>query len=408
MPLTALEHLPQEELLARHARARQLLARHAPKAGGLLVTSPLNIYYLTGTLGTGVFWLPLNGKPVLCLRKGLGRALVESPLQDPCADGSAYGRIESFRSFKELVGLCAPLPAVVGVDMNSCTWAQAEMLRARLPGVDFVAGDAALIRSRMIKSPWELRKLHLAGARHARCLQELMPQHIRPGMSEREIGLVVLHLFMEHGHSGLVRQSGPNETFLGYVSAGENGMYPTGFDGPLGNRGMHPAVPHLGDAGTVWKDLLSVDLGFVLEGYNTDKTVTCWAGPLPDSVKTAFDACMNILDRVSENLRPGAIPSQLWEQALTMAASAGYAETFMGAGPERVRFLGHGIGLEVDEFPVLAKGFDEPLEEGMVLALEPKIAIPGLGMVGVEETYALGREKTVSLTGENNLILFDR
>lgn len=406
MTLTALEHLPLEEMLSRHARTRQLLAEHAPKAGGLLVTLPLNIYYLTGTLGTGVFWLPLDGAPVLCLRKGLGRALVESPLQAPCADGCAYGRIESFRSFKELEELCAPLTAVMAVDMNGFTWAQAELLRSRLPGVQFVAADKALARARMIKSPWELRKLHLAGARHALCLQELLPQRIRPGMTEREIGLAALHLFMEHGHSGLVRQSDANETFLGYVSAGESGLYPTGFDGPLGSRGMHPSTPYLGDAGTVWKNLLTLDLGFVLEGYNTDKTVTCWAGPLQDDVKAAFDCSKYILERISEVLLPGAIPSELWEQAQMMAASAGYAHTFMGAGPERVRFLGHGIGLEVDEFPVLAKGFDEPLKAGMVLALEPKIAIPGLGMVGVEDTFAVGANKTVSLTGSNDLILF--
>lgn len=402
MTITAQERLPQEEMRSRHARTRQLLARHAPTAGGLLVTSPLNIYYLTGTLGTGVFWLPQEGHPVLCLRKGLLRGKVESPLED---EG---GRIESFRSFKELGELCAPLPVVMAVDMNACTWAQSELLRTRLPGINFVAADTALARARMVKSPWELRKLQLAGARHGLCMQELLPKQIHPGMSEREIGLAVLHLFMEHGHSGLVRQSGANETFLGYVSAGENGLYPTGFDGPLGNRGMHPAVPHLGDAGTMWNDLLTVDLGFVLEGYNTDKTVTCWAGPLPDSVKAAFDVCKHILERVGEASRPGAIPSQLWEQALSLASAAGYAETFMGAGPERVRFLGHGIGLEVDEFPVIAKGFDEPLAAGTVLALEPKIAIPGLGMVGVEETFAVGEEKTVSLTGESNLLLFDR
>jgi Xaa-Pro aminopeptidase len=61
----------------------------------------------------------------------------------------------------------------------------------------------------------------------------------------------------------------------------------------------------------------------------------------------------------------------------------------MGFGGRRVQFLGHGIGLEVDEMPVIASGFDEPLEEGMTIALEPKKGIEGVGMVGIENTFVV-------------------
>lgn len=401
MDITALEHMPAEELHSRHSRLRAELAAHTPKAGGILVSSPLSIYYLTGTLATGLFWLPLDGKPLLGVRRGLERARVESSLIE------VGGQVEPYRSYTDLLALCGTLPKTVAVDMNGFSWSQSELLRSRLTCVErFVPGDTALSRTRMIKSEWERKKLRLAGARHAHCLLELTPERIRPGMTEREIGIIVLNTFFEHGHCGLMRLAASNEIYMGHICAGESGLYPTGFDGPLGNKGMHPAVPYMGDAGTVWKDLLTIDANFVLEGYNTDKTVTFWAGDMPDIARRAYDCCRHIELRTAEAMRPGAIPSTLWHEAQKMAAAAGFADTFMGVGPERVRFLGHGIGLQVDEFPVMADRFDEPILPGMVMAIEPKIALPGLGMVGVEDTYEITEQGAACLTGDNRLVTF--
>ncbi len=74
---------------------------------------------------------------------------------------------------------------------------------------------------------------------------------------------------------------------------------------------------------------------------------------------------------------------------------------FMGYGNRRVRFLGHGIGLHVDELPVLAKGFDEPLQEGMVFAVEPKAGVEGVGMVGTENTFIVTPEGGRCITGDH-------
>jgi len=73
----------------------------------------------------------------------------------------------------------------------------------------------------------------------------------------------------------------------------------------------------------------------------------------------------------------------------------------MGFGDRRANFLGHGVGLQIDELPVLADGFDEPLEAGMVLALEPKKGIPSVGMVGIEDTFIVTPEGGRSITGAN-------
>lgn len=394
--MSAVECMPLQEAQHRHARCLEHLGVQQPEAQGMLITAPISLYYLTGTLGTGVLWIPREGEPVLCLRKGLERARVESPLS----------RIERFRSYKDIEALCGGFPAVVAVDMEGFTWAQAELLRSRLSMVQkFVPADAALARTRMIKTPWELAKMRLAGSLHDLCVRKLLPQRIHPGMNEREIGHIIWQLFFEHGHTGVMRLVGAGETFLGHISAGESGLYSTGFDGPLGTRGMHPSTPWMGDATVVWKDLLSLDVGFVLEGYNTDKTQTFWAGAVPDGVHRAFDCCLEVRRRAAEAMKPGVSFSSLWQNARAVAEAAGYVDTFMGVGPERVNFLGHSIGLQVNEFPAMARGFDLPLEVGMTLAIEPKIALPGIGMVGVEDTFEITHTGAVSLTGDAELIV---
>ncbi|MBO4312129.1 MAG: aminopeptidase P family protein [Desulfovibrionaceae bacterium] len=397
---TSLECLPAEETQLRWQRARRLMQALLPDAGGLLLSSPLTIYYFTGTLGSGLFWLPLEGEPVLLVRKGLERTLLESPLR----------HIRRFRSYKELPGLCAeegsPLPdgksASVAVDMKHFSWEQSGMLMSRVPSLRFVPGDAVVARTRAVKTPWELNKMRLAGERHNRCMREVLPGILHPGMSEREISLAALAAFNDEGHGGMVRLSGGGVS-PGSASVGESGLYATNFDGPLGTRGLHPSLPFAGDAGTIWKrgQLLTLDMGFVLEGYNTDKTQTYWAGsdPVDPEVQRAHDVCEEILHATSEALKPGAVPSAIWQRAQEQAAAAGYGEQFMGVGPERVRFLGHGIGLNMDEFPAFAKGFDLPLEEGMTVALEPKIGLPGLGMPGVENTFEITADGARSLSG---------
>ena len=73
----------------------------------------------------------------------------------------------------------------------------------------------------------------------------------------------------------------------------------------------------------------------------------------------------------------------------------------MGFGARKVKFLGHGIGLTIDELPVIANGFDEPIQEGMVFAVEPKKGIPKIGMVGIENTFIVTPTGGRNITGNH-------
>ena len=396
---TSIEPMPKEELALRHARCRALLARLCPEAGGLMAFSRTNIYYLTGVMGAGVFWLPLEGEPLLMVRKGAERARLDSP----------HLAVAEYRSYANLESLAAshgaPFTPVIAAEQSGLSWTLSENLLKRLSTVRFLSGDAVLPRARAVKTPWELAKMREAGARQGQAMEESLPRIISPGMTEMEISRKVLDAFFDLGGIGSTRMSNfGEELILGQISSGDNGNFPSFYNGPLGGSGAHPSVPFLGCPKTVWKSngILMIDVGFSYESYNSDKTITYFAGSrrdIPSLAQKAHDVCREIERAASERLRPGALPMDLYDMALGMAKQAGFADGFMGCGGNQVPFLGHGIGLCIDDWPPIAARFDTPMENNMTFALEPKIGLPGLGMVGTENTWVVTEQGGVCLSG---------
>jgi len=397
----AISIIPQEELIRRHASVRKHLHKIAPRAGGILVFSRLNIYYLTGTFGQGVLWLPLEGEPVLMLRKGISRARLEAGIDN----------IVSFKSYSELAGLCAdagsPFTKTIAAVMAGLTWQLGSLLASKLRGYAIVPGDHAVALAKMVKSEFELDIMRRCGEKHHRCLHDILPDVINPGMSERDISHKAWEAFFSEGHMGILRmQAHGEECFLGHVSAGDSGNYPSGFNGPLGLRGEHPGSALMGNADIIWKagEPLMLDIGFQLEGYHTDKTQAYFGGSnadMPDDVRKAHDFCVEMQGWVCANAAPGITPSELYMYCIEQAVKRGFAEGFMGLDDNKVPFIGHGIGLTIDEFPPIAKGFDIPLEKGMTLAIEPKHGIRGVAMVGVENTFEITENGARCITGNS-------
>lgn len=394
-------HIPSEELARRQDAVRTHLATIAPEAGGILVFSRLNIYYLTGTFGQGVLWLPLSGDPVLMVRKGVNRARLETPLE----------HIYAFKSYSQLSGICSdcgnPFTPTMAAVMAGLNWQLGTMLTAKLKDYALVPGDHAVALAKMVKSEFELDILRRCGEKHHRCLHDVLPQRLHPGMTEREISHQAWQSFFEEGHMGILRmQAHGEECFLGHVAAGDSGNYPSAFNGPLGLRGEHPGSALMGSADKVWKEgePLMLDIGFQLEGYHTDKTQAYFAGPdsaIPDDIRAAHEFCMELQDWMCATAKPGIKPSELYQYCLEQADKRGFAEGFMGLDENQVPFVGHGIGLTIDEFPPIATGFDQPLEKGVVIALEPKQGVRGAAMVGVENTFEITDDGCRCITGDS-------
>ena len=394
------DSIPAQELASRWDRCRKLLHQFIPQAQGIFVFSRLNIYYFTGSFASGVFWLPLSGDPILFCRRGAERARLESPV--------TY--IHPFKSYSDIETIINELgfslPEQIAAEMNGLSWALANTFTRHLSAYQFVSADKIIGMSRARKSAWELAILREAGSRHARCLTKLLPPFLHEGINELEISHKISELFFSEGHHGILRMENfGEEAYLGHIAVGDSANYPSVFNGPVGLRGVHPATPYMGSAEVKWTSgqPLTIDNGFTLAGYMTDKTQVYWLGEkenMPVNGREAHAFCIDLQGQIAKLLRPGTLPSDIWSHCLAAVKNSQWNEGFMGLGSNKVSFAGHGIGLAIDEYPALAKGFDLPLEEGMTLAIEPKIGIPGFGMVGVENTFEVTPDGGKSLTGE--------
>jgi Xaa-Pro aminopeptidase len=235
-------------------------------------------------------------------------------------------------------------------------------------------------------------------------LEEKVPLLLHEGMSEVDLAGELYRQMLEKGHQGVVRFGMfDTEIAIGHIAFGESSLYPTSFNGPGGNYGMSPAVPVLGSRSRrlAKGDLVFIDIGFGVDGYHTDKTLNYIFGGEPDiTLLREHRLCLDIQERLAGQLKPGAIPSAIYENIME-SLPASFLKNFMGFGNRQVKFLGHGIGLVIDEFPVIAKGFDSPLEENMVMALEPKKGIENVGMVGIENTFIVTPQGGECITGQS-------
>jgi Xaa-Pro aminopeptidase len=190
----------------------------------------------------------------------------------------------------------------------------------------------------------------------------------------------------------------------GQVLGGASGAVPGYSDSPLCGPGPNAVLGKGPDHAVLRRgDPVIVDLVGGHDGYLADQTRTFSVGPLGADLRDAYEAAVRILRSVEQRIAPGAAPSELFTHAEELAGHEGLAEHFMGHGGDRVRFLGHGVGMEIDELPVLAPGFDEPLQPGHVIAVEPKFVFPGRGAVGIENMYAVtedGREQMTTASEE--------
>ena len=396
---------PTKELNSRWKRYRHFLQKYIPEADGAFIFSRLNIFYFTGTFANGVFWLPKEGAPILFCRRGAERAEIETPIKN-IVQFNSYGNIE--QAFKDLG---TNLPSQIATEMNGLSWSLSKSLTKHLPNIDFIPSDKLIAMTRARKSEWELKILRKAGEKHNKCLTELLPTFLHEGINELQISHKISDIFYSEGHLGVLRMDAfGEEVFLGHIAVGDSANYPSVFNGPVGLRGVHPAAPFMGSDKIQWypNSPLIIDNGFTLAGYQTDKTQIYWLGKkesIPEPLQSAHDFCVDMQARIAEQLRPGAIPSEIWQQCEVLVSKSPWSKGFMGLKNNKVRFIGHGIGLAIDEYPALAKGFDLPIEEGMVLAVEPKIGIAGIGMVGTENTFEVTPQGGQSITGNNYEIL---
>lgn len=362
-----------------------------------LVTHNVDIYYLTGSMQTGYVLVPRCGEPVYLVKRSYLRSQKESIIRvAPLGSFRQLG--ETIRSYyAELFQVKEAV--VIATEFDVLPVQQYERLKTVIPDANWTDGSILFRELRMIKSSDELDRIRVAAAAAHKVLAAAA-DYIQPGMTELELIAYIEREFRLQGHVGMIRMRGFNQELItGMVASGSAGAEPTYFDGPAGGLGLTPASPQGSSRKAIEvNEPILIDFGCCIDGYVIDQTRTLVIGELDDELRRAYDASEAILRATEDHLKPGTVCETLYEDAVGMAKSYGLQEHFMGYGEDQVKFLGHGIGMEIDEWPVLARGFKQPLQEGMVIAIEPKFTFPGRGVVGIENTYLITADGYEKLT----------
>jgi Xaa-Pro aminopeptidase len=369
----------------------------AKELDGALFIFPIDVYYFSGTRQNSTLWIPVEGEPLLLVRKSLVRAREESPIAD----------IRPFPSSKEFPALFADQVKKIGFTFDVAPVQQLNFYSKLLSGREFVDISAINRELRSVKSTWELEQMHASGDRLCEVFAQI-PQFLRPGMREIDLSAEFECRLRKAGSEGHVRMRAFNqELFQGLTVSGRYAAQPGFFDGPITGRGLSAASPQGASTEVIESNVpILMDFTGIFNGYIVDMTRMFVIGSLGPELLHAFDTALDIQTYVAENLKPGNICEELFAGALEKADRAGLGKNFMGAPGENAKFVGHGVGLELDEFPAIAQGFKVPLQAGQVIAVEPKFILPGLGVIGIENDFAVGNNGGVRITKLSDDIVF--
>lgn len=382
---------PKEELDRRIA-ALQASLRSADVDGALIVHAA-DLFYFAGSMQQAHLYVPAEGTPLLMARRSYTRARQESALSDIVP-------LTSLRTLADLITAQGnPLPVRLGMELDVLPARNFFHYRRLFPEAEIVDISMAMRTIRAVKSPYELAIQREAAQVMDRMVRAI-PEILREGMSEVEFAGRVEAVARAAGHQGQVRLRNWNvEVFYGHILSGENGAVPSFFDSASGGEGLSPAMPHgPGHKPIRRHEPVVVDYCAAVDGYLVDQTRLFSLGDLSERLTTAYEAMRTLQSELAEAGRPGVLGGDLYDLAVRRATEMGYADYFMGYGEGRVQFVGHGVGIELDEFPLIAHNAKMPLEKGMVFALEPKIVFPGEGLVGIENTWVVTDDGLQSLT----------
>jgi Xaa-Pro aminopeptidase len=389
--------VPLTELEDRLKRFRVRMDQKQPGWEMAAITGKVSLYYFTGTMQDGLLLIPRGSDAVFWVRQSFERAEEESLFPD----------LRQMRSYRDVAAGMGTIPKTVYLETDLVPVAQLQRMQKHLPFTEVRSVDPQVSAVRSKKSPYEFALMERAGKIHRHVLEDLVPDMLTEGIDEVTFACDLYSVMVKEGHQGIIRFGMFNEMLLGQIGFGTSSIRPICVDTPGGVSGLHPSVPQMGCREKKLKegDLVVIDIGCGVNGYQTDKTQSYMFGKsIPDYAIREHERCVEIQDKIAAQLRPGAIPSEIYRNIMADLEPE-FLKNFMGYGNRRVKFLGHGIGLWIDETPVIAEGFDEPLEEGMVFAVEPKKGIPDVGLVGIENTFAVSPQGGRSLTGKSKGLL---
>lgn len=375
-----MERTPKSEIEMRIGSFQDKVAKQGLDGAIILLHS--DMFYFTGTVQNAFLYIPAQGEPVFMIKKSLSRAQQESPLKN----------MVPIKSPKEIPEILAAFNyhshSNIGLELDVLPVKLYETFQKIFPDTKFSDISPAIKEARAIKSPYEVELLrntmHVLDQAFA-----AVPSVLREGMLEIELAAIFEAEMRKRGYVGCKMRAFNQDFFGGNICTGSSGFYPSYFDGPVGGEGVTLSLPQ----GAGWKrikrnEVIYIDYACVLNGYTGDQTRVFCIGELTPKMVKAYEAALLIQAEVLKVIKPGTPAEEPYLLAIKLAKEMGYEDYFMGYKEDKVKFIGHGLGLELDELPVLAKGLKTPITPGMTFALEPKFVFPE-GAIGTENSFIM-------------------
>lgn len=341
-----------------------------------LLAMDVNLLYVSGQVYNGYFYLPATGDPLFFVKRPGGLE----------GDG-VYNIRKPEQILEYFVDLGIKKPEALLLEADELSYSEYMRLHALFTPTKTGNASSFMREIRKIKTPWEIEQFRQSGHQHTKTYAEI-PQCYRPGMTDLEFQYEIESLMRKNGSLGVFRTFGANmDIFMGSILAGENAETPSPFDFALGGAGMDPSLP-IGANGTPLKEgtAIMVDMAGNYTPYMTDMTRVFAVGQLSELAYKTHQVSLDIQYEIEAKAVPGLPASEVYAIAETIANREGLSAYFMGT-KQQAKFVGHGIGLQINELPVFTPRSKDVLIEGMVFALEPKFVVPGVGATGVENSF---------------------
>jgi len=381
--LSPCDFTPKADLDDRVCKLRQEMVEKGISFA--MILQNVDLLYFSGTLQKGIFVIPAEKEPILFVERNVERAVIETPLP--------VTRIERDRDIRQILVDCGVLKGKGGMELDVLPVAAFERWRNILGFGEFTDISPLIRNIRAVKSPFELSQIKRSGEICTHVF-ERAKDALREGRREVDISAALEAEGREAGHQGYLRMRGFNQEPMNIcVAHGLSATVPSGGNVPIAGVGTTHAIaqgPSLGRLERGTPVLIDYCGGY--NGYTTDETRTFAIGRLKERFRKPYEVARQIIEEAMVLGRDGLDATELFNLALQTAGKAGLEEYFMGYGHGKVSFIGHGLGLELNELPVITPSYHITLREGMVFAFEPKFVFPGEGAVGIEVDFIVGQK----------------
>mgnify|MGYP001060323687 CR=1 FL=1 len=341
----------------------------------ILLGSFANVYYASGRVFSGYTYITSDGNVTYFVKRPVA------------LEGD---NVKYIRKPEQMSVMIDKMPATIALELGTASYNTIERLKKVFDSANVVDGTSIMSKIRSVKTEYEISKLKTSGIHHETAYGNIKKIY-REGMTDIELQIEIERLLRNEGCLGLFRVAGDSmEIYMGSVICGYNADIPSPYDFAMGGGGLDESIPG-GCNGSLIRpgNTVMIDMCGNFTGYMTDMTRVFHVGNIENPlVLKAHQLSIDIHHRLVEIAKPGAEAKMLYETAVQMVKDAGLEDYFMGH-KQKAGFIGHGVGIEINELPVIAPRSNDVLAEGNVIALEPKFVIPGVGAVGIENTYVV-------------------